>query len=202
MNSPTELLDARTMLAGLKEVVKRALWTLAAIRDPDARFRYQGTAWGFDVVQTMQEAYGYSKPRVRSFAPSPEDVSQMEIVAVWLAWIRRTGGENDLRRIIGWAMAVPTWRLAQREACSEKTILNRIDRSLNSILKEFGNMDAGVERIEEKRVFAGCSFNLERPSIWDAVADPSKVYVAGVGWMKNGKKWRDGQERASRKEFT
>jgi hypothetical protein len=217
MSDPKD--DARKLLAGLRDVVKKAIWTLVALRDPDRQYMGGGTAWLLPVVRQWDE-YNSSAPRVRQFNPTPADVSHMEIVAVWLAWLRREESESALRRIWAWALAVPTWKIAQREGCSEKTVLNRVDRSLNAILKHFGATDAEIEAIEEKvgtgrksasprqgRVGdGGPAFMSERPLMDDTLAGVrlrvlDLIYVDGVGLMKGGKRHRDGSEAVDRKKI-
>ncbi|MBV9135821.1 MAG: hypothetical protein JO357_02075, partial [Hyphomicrobiales bacterium] len=142
-------IDPKSMLASLREVVRRAWQTLSVLRDPDLHFFRRG-GWLFSVIHDMNQAYGYSSAQARGFQPSPEDVSRMEIVMGWMAWLRRLEGELALKRIIGWSMGVPLWQIARREGCSERTITNRIDRSLNAVLKTFGAMDSEPPVIEEK----------------------------------------------------
>jgi Domain of unknown function (DUF6362) len=126
-------IDPKTMLASLREVVRRAWKTLAALRDPDLHYFRRG-GWLFSVVNEVNQAYGYSSAQARSFRPTSLDVSRMEIVMGWMAWLRRTEGDIAIRRLIGWSLGVPLWQMARRENCSERTITNRIDRSLNAIL--------------------------------------------------------------------
>jgi hypothetical protein len=126
----------------------------------------------------------------------------MEIVMTWMAWLRRREGEIALRRIIGWSMSVPVWQLAKREKCSERTIMNRIDRSLNAVLKEFLAMDADPDVVEESRPdteavrgFAAASTAvLDHP---DGIT-PGKVWIHGIGWMFRGKPWDRGDRLAEK----
>src|SRR3990167_6073221 len=119
----------------MREIIRRAVMTLAALRDPDRRFM----GWSrlpVHVVHDIQEAYGYSSASVRGFSPSPQEVDQMEIVLPWLAWLRQSEGDLACRRILGWAMGAALWRLGQREKCSDRTVTNRIDRSIAAIIKD------------------------------------------------------------------
>lgn len=195
--------EPKAMLAALREAVRRAILTLAALRDPDARFLAVRSGWSIETVRAVEESYGYSKPRVRGFRPTPADISQMEIVAGWLAWLRREQGDYALRRIIGWAMAVPLWRLGERESCSERTIVNRIDRSMNAILKEFGDIDAEVEVIEEQKPATPHAFSTPVQGHVTAGVrkQKGKVYIAGIGIMKDGRVWRNGTERLDERKI-
>ena len=194
--------DPKQVLQALKEAVRRAWQTLAQVRDPDARFFVQGGAWPLPIVNDVNEAYGYSSPKAREFRPRAEDVSRMEIVMAWMAWLRRKEGEIALRRIIGWSMSVPVWQLAKREKCSERTIMNRIDRSLNAVLKEFLAMDADPDLVEEARPDLGAvrGFAAAATAVLDHPdgVRPGKVWIHGIGWMFKGKPWDRG-ERLSEK---
>lgn len=67
--------------------VLRALKTLRAVEDPDAKIlcQFDGRAVSWpDVVRSEQEGYGYDLPRVRMFKPSPRDVSRMLDDLSWL----------------------------------------------------------------------------------------------------------------------
>ena len=193
-------IDPKTMLASLREVVRRAWQTLSVLRDPDLHFFRRG-GWLFSVVHDMNQAYGYSSTQARGFQPTPEDVSRMEIVMGWMAWLRRAEGELALKRIIGWSMGVPLWQMARREGCSERTITNRIDRSLNAVLKTFGDMDAEPPVIEEKarhdpRMRAHLS---ERPTeLQEGTLQPGKLWIDGIGWMFKGRPWDDGHALAEK----
>jgi len=186
------------MLASLREVVRRAWQTLAVLRDPDLHFFRRG-GWLFSVVHDADQAYGYSSAQTRAFQPTNEDVSRMEIVMRWMAWLRRTEGELALKRIIGWSMGVPLWRMARRESCSERTITNRIDRSLNAVLKAFGDMDAAPAVIEEPQHHGPRlrGHVAERPTGMQAgMLEPGKVWIDGIGWMFKGRPWDDGHALA------
>ncbi|MFI5014519.1 MAG: DUF6362 family protein [Hyphomicrobiales bacterium] len=192
------VLEAKTMLAALREVVRRAWQTLAVLRDPDLHYFRRG-GWLFSVVHDVNEAYGYSSAQARGFRPTHEDVSRMETVMGWMAWLRRAEGELALKRIIGWSMGVPLWQMARRENCSERTIANRIDRSLNGVLKAFGGLDAEPPMIEEKpRNGAAMRAHVtEKPTAMEAgTLQPGKLWIDGIGWMFKGLPWDDGHRLA------
>lgn len=180
---PADLLNA------MKEIVRIAVVTLAAMRDPDRR--YLGYAQlPQNVVHDIHEAYGYSSTKVREFIPSAFHISQMEVILPWLAWVRREEGETAIRRIIGWSMGVAGWRLGQREACSERTVYNRIDRSVCAIIRKFAGVDVGVERVEEPYKGAEYAMVFERATSTDEPVVIRKVYVGGLGMVKGGKRLR------------
>jgi hypothetical protein len=183
------------LLAALRELIRYAVMTLAAVRDPDARY----LGWSklpANIVHDVQEAYGYSTPWVRSFRPSPRDIEQMEIILPWLAWVRREEGETAIRRIFGWAMGAALWRLGQREQCSDATIVNRINRSVSAIILKFAGVDVPVCPIDEPYKGAVYAMIFEKPPGPHGEAEIliKKVYVADRGFWKNGKRLRNGQE--------
>lgn len=186
---PAELLEA------MREIVRVAIITLAALRDPDHRFMGYASL-PQNVVHDVREAYGYSSATVREFIPSAFHISQMEVVLPWLAWIRREEGERAIRRIIGWAMGASIWRLGYREQCSERTIHNRIDRSVCAIIRKFAGADLDVERVDEPYKGASYAMVFDRPTGTDAPVLIQKVYVGGMGMMKNGKRLRTAIEAA------
>src|SRR5690242_5888430 len=141
--------QAAEAFLAIKNIVRRAIMTLLTLRDPDRKYQYRSSSWLLPVVNTAQEAYGYIR---YGFEPTPHDISQMDVVATWLAWLKRTEGEDAVRRIISWTLGVPTWRLAARERCSDRTIRNRIDRSIAAMIREFAAVDVSVEILEGAKV--------------------------------------------------
>src|SRR5688500_458250 len=79
---------AADALAVLKEIVRRAIVTLWTLKDPDRKYlAHRPSNWLLSVVRERSESYGWS---TYGFEPTAHDISQMEIVAGWLAWLRRT----------------------------------------------------------------------------------------------------------------
>jgi len=182
------------LLLTVREILRNALMTMAAARDPDKR--YQGwRSSGLEPVHSIQEAYGYASASVRAFTPSAAEISQAERVAPWLAWLRRDLGDDALRRITAWALGVPAWRLAQREDCSERQVMRRIDRSVAAVIAHFLGDTITVEYLDEpaktQPTFA-LSFAPDRTT--DATSTvPMKIYVGGRGMWRNGRWLRGGQ---------
>jgi hypothetical protein len=189
------------LLIAMREIVRYAVMTLNALRDPDARY----LGWSRlpqPLIRDVAEAYGYSSAAVRRFHPTPQEVAQMEVVLPWLAWLRREEGEVAVRRILAWALGVTLWRLGQREDCSDRTILNRIDRSVAKIIRRFAGPDIPVEIIEEP--FKGAVYAM----IWEKSPGPvmgevtlMRIYVGGKGMWKAGRWLRNGTEKLDRKKF-
>jgi hypothetical protein len=186
------------LLAAVREILRRAVMTLAAMRDPDRRFLGL-QQMPQHVVHDVQQAYGYSSTAVREFIPSAYEIEQADVVLPWLAWLRRQHGDKECRRFIGWAMGAPIWRLAKREGCSDRTINNRIDRSVSLMIAEFVGAEIEVERIEEPYRDAPFALVFERPEQFGAPVKISKVYVGGIGFVKGGKRLRTAQETVSEK---
>jgi hypothetical protein len=181
------------LIGAVREIVRYALMTLNALRDPDKR--YQGWArLPMHVVHDTREAYGYASPAVRRFHPTPRDIDQMEVVVPWLAWLRREHGECAVRRVIGWSLGLPLWRIGQREGCSDRTVSNRIDRSICAIIQQFVGVDLPVERIEEP--YRGQVYAM----VWEYPQGPvsgevklMKIYIGGRGLWQAGKGFLDGR---------
>jgi hypothetical protein len=186
------------VLQAVREIIRYAILTLNAVRDPDARYR----GWSqlpVTIVRDVADAYGYSTPWVRKFSPTARDVSQMEIVLPWLAWLRREEGQDSIRRIIAWSLGVSLWRLAQREEVSEATISNRIDRSVAKIIQQWVGANIPVERIEEP--YQGQTYAM----IWEKSPGPvtgqirhMRIYIGGKGLWRRGRFLRDNEHKIQR----
>jgi hypothetical protein len=129
----------RAALAAVRDLLRRAVLTLAALPDPDGRFLAARTTWWPEVVRDVHEAYGYAPPRVRRFAPTPHDVSVCLEVLGFLAWHRRAHGDNQVRLFLAWALGTPKWLLGQRIGRSEDTVMRRIDELAIAIANEFAH---------------------------------------------------------------
>jgi hypothetical protein len=96
------------------------------------------------------------------------DISHMEIVMEWLAWLRREEGDLALRRVIGWARGTPLYVLAHRERRCTRTIENRIDRSMAAILSEFLAVRIAIPVVDEApAVLPRITSFTDRPSAAD-----------------------------------
>jgi hypothetical protein len=187
------------LLGALKEAIKQAVAVMMALDDPDYRFRGSlRSTWSIATVEDPGLAYAYNEIRTPKIAPSPK------IVDSWLVWLRAEEGKRSQHRVFHWARGVPTWMQAQREACTERTIHNRIDRSMAAILREFLDEEATVERIEEPAVLPVRHYH----AAWEATTGGAgvresfgKVYIDGIGYMKDGRRLRDGREKADDKRL-
>jgi hypothetical protein len=128
----------------------------------------------------------------------PRDITRAEIVDSWLVWLRAEEGKRALHRVFHWARGVPLWVQAQREHCSERTIVNRIDRSMAAILREFLDVETDVAPIEEAAALPVRHYH----AAWQATTGDAgvresfgKVWIDGIGYMRDGRRLRDGREK-------
>lgn len=190
-------MNNRDMLRALREAVRQAILVMDALGSNDARFLAMGSAWaGTGDDPTL--AYGYGETRIR-ITPSAKEISQAETVAGWLSWLGANHGAGDVVRIQRWASGMPVWQIADREGCSDRTVNNRIDRSLVLILAEFGDIDVALETIEEP---LGKPYGLgfaapDAVSCIPGVLTGAKVFIGGLGWMRKRQddpRWRTHQD--------
>ena len=187
-------INAKAQLSALKDEVKKAWHTAALLPDIAKRFRgHLCGAWLFPIVRE----WGDYKETWLKEVPTPEDISIMEVVMEWMVWLRlQPNGDVALKRIIGWAVGVPWHVLAARERRSERTIQNRIDRSLAAILKEFMATSVDIESIDEPELSPGRMRGFMAPLEDGESHEPpaevmqGKVFIAGIGFMFRGKKYR------------
>ena len=196
---PSDEQIAAECFAAVKEIVRRAIITLWTLKDPDRKYlTARSSSWLLSVVRERSESYGWA---TYGFEPTPHDISQMEIVAGWLAWLRRTEGEQALRRLIAWTLGVQTWRIGRREGCSEQTVRNRMDRSVAAIIRQFAAADLSVEVVEDLKVTKPYSMVTEPSSVTDAPVTLRKVYIYDKGMFLGSKRLRDGREKAEKFEI-
>jgi hypothetical protein len=192
-------------LNALKQTIRHGVLVMLAMDDIDRRFRGPlRSTWSIATVDDPGLAYAYNEIRTPKIAPTPRDITRAEIVDSWLVWLRAEEGKRAVHRVFHWARGVPLWVQAQRESCSERTIVNRIDRSMAAILREFLDEEMTVERIEEPA---------EKPvrhyhSPFEATTGDTgtreafgKVYIDGIGFMKDGRRLRDGREKADARKL-
>lgn len=195
----TQLADeasARDALGVMKVLVRRAIVTLWTLKDPDRRYLNPNmSGWLLSTVRERSESYGWA---AYGFEPTPHDISQMEIIAGWLAWLRRTEGEQSIRRLIAWTLGAQTWKIGMREKCSEQTIRNRIDRSIAAIMRQFTGADFSVEIVEDPKITKPYSMVTEPNKIMDQPVILRKVYIYDKGFYRGSERVRDGREKADK----
>jgi hypothetical protein len=191
--------SSRVVLTALKVVIRNGVLVMQALADPDYKYRRPLTStWRISAPDDPNTAYAYTELKLR-IVPSPRDITRAEIVDSWLVWLRATEGKRSAHRIFHWARGAPQWLQAQREHCSERTIANRIDRSMAAILNEFFCAEADVEHVNEPADEPVRSFHGEHTSdVTGAIEKHGKVFIDGVGFMKDGRRLRDGREKADK----
>lgn len=192
--------DARQRFEETKAKVRAAWVVFARIPDLDARFRrgLRG-GWIFPIVRDAGESYGWNPPWLRPVA-SPKEMTEMETVLEWMAWLRRQTGEGDLaiRRIMRWATGTPTMAIAAGEGCTAHTIRNRIDCGIAKVMREFEGVAFVVAADPAPEDFPGrrahdVILSKKPPVISDAPDSllPGKVYIDqdGFGLMFHGARY-------------
>jgi hypothetical protein len=192
------------LLGALKQAVRDGILVMLALPDlHDPKRHHLRSVW-LPVADDPGLAYAYTEVKTPRIVPSPKDITRAEIVDSWLVWLRAEEGKRAVHRVFHWSRGVPVWQLAQREACTERTIHNRIDRSMAAILREFLDEEMEVEPIEERAALPVRHYH----AAWEATTgeagerqDFGKVYIDGIGYMKDGRRLRDGREKADAKRL-
>jgi hypothetical protein len=192
------------MLGALKVAIRHAILVMLALPDAHDPHRFQLRSIWVPVTDDPQAAYAYTEVKTPRIVPSPRDISRAEIVDSWLVWLRAAEGRRALYRIVAWSKGAPLWLLAQQERCSDRTIANRIDRSMAAILAEFLDTEMTVEPIEEPPRMPVRHYH----AAWEATTGDAgvrerfgKVWIDGIGMMRDGRRLRDGREKADDKRL-
>jgi hypothetical protein len=191
--------SSRVMLAALKAAIRNGVLVMQALDDPDYKYRRPLTStWRISAPDDPNTAYAYTELRLR-FVPSPRDITRAEIVDSWLVWLHSTEGKRGTHRVFHWARGAPQWLQAQRECCSEGTIANRIDRSMAKILDEFLETEIEVGHVEEPAEQPTHAFHGKHTSdVTGTIGGHAKVFIDGVGYMRDGRRLRDGREKVDK----
>jgi len=188
----------------LKGVIKRAIIVLDALGDSEMRFLALGRAWNEEEKVARWDAVdrsviAFNQPNYVKEVPTSREIAQAEIVEGWLIWLARQEGREAIPRLVAWAHEDPLWRIGDREKVSERVIRYRIDKSVAAILEKFslGHLDAEIQEPKPESRSIGTVFRSERPTANDNAntAVIKKVYIAGIGFMRNGHRVRDGREK-------
>lgn len=132
-------------VAAVRELLRRSLLTLAAIPDPDVRFRAgPKTAWPA-YVRESRDAYASAPPKIRAFTPSQRDIGVFMEALEWLAWYRRQNhrADENVRLFTAWVFGAPIWMLQQRIStnrrapASKQTVYDRLDRVVEAVIEAF-----------------------------------------------------------------
>ena len=60
-----------------------------------------------------------------------------EAALLWIAWLRRTEGDQAAKRLLAWVVGTSLTVIAWHERIGERTIQNRIDASPDAMRREF-----------------------------------------------------------------
>jgi hypothetical protein len=128
----------------VRELLRRAILTLAALPDPDLRFRLGPRCAWPPIVQAVHDAYAAAPPTVRIFQPTAADISRWDTVFDWLRWYAREHDPQNVRlfkaRIFGKSiMELQQLCMTERgqPAKSRTTIYAKLDHVVNTIAIKF-----------------------------------------------------------------
>jgi hypothetical protein len=120
------------------EQIERAVRTLRKL--PPVAVKSRFCNWP-DIVQNFMDAYGYSDPIPPKIVPTARQLTQMDEVIRWLAWLSRFGEEYP--RIVWSRAAGASWRgIAGRVGLSPPTCKERFRVGVYAI----------VYAIEDKKI--------------------------------------------------
>jgi hypothetical protein len=69
---------------------------------------------------------------------------QAEAVMLWIAWLKRTEGDQAAKRLLAWAIGTSLTIIAYHERIGERTVQNRIYRSLDAMRRELSGHEWGA----------------------------------------------------------
>ena len=123
----------------VRELLRRAILTLCAIPDPDARYRRNPqTAWP-GILQDPYHAYGAAPPRYRHFHPTAADLSRYLPVLDWLLWYEHVSSHGREAVSLFWARTHGSawWPLEQRFRKCRTTLYNRVEAMIGAIATRY-----------------------------------------------------------------
>jgi hypothetical protein len=134
------------MIARVRELLRRAILTLAVVPDPDLRYRLGPRGNWPSIVRDARDAYGYAPPKMRAYHPTPEDQSRYLDVLAWLRWYEAEypiAGPETVRIFIAWTFGAAMWQLQVRCSTNRRmpatpvTVRRRIDGMARTIAGRF-----------------------------------------------------------------
>lgn len=143
-----------TDIGTVRELLRRAILTLAALPDPDIRFRLGPRCAWPSIVQAARDAYGAAPPKLRTFQPTPTDQSRCLDVLAWLRWYELACGPETVRLFTAWAFGRPMWFLQERcttnrrQPATPQTVRARLDGLVRTIANRLQE-DALRQAIDE-----------------------------------------------------
>lgn len=190
-------ITSKQAIIAVREVVRSAILTFHSLPDPQRQFYYQGATWADDYV----DDYGKEYTPIW-YTPSAHEIDQAMIVLPWLKYLGEQEGRKSVLRLIAWCHGISTILQAKREGCSIKTLMNRIDRSVATIIAKFFGKTCTVQVIDEpfKETPFAVPLDFEQRAAEFGASGPPRimtVYVHGKGLMRNGKLWNNGHDKIS-----
>ena len=185
------------MLGALKAAIRHAILVMLALPNGHDPRRYQLRSIWLPVTDDPGLAYAYTEVKTPRIVPSAKDIT----------------ARRDRRQLAGVAargrgqacgasrLPLGAWRSDLDAGAAEncRTIHNRIDRSTAAILREFLDEEMTVDPIEERAALPIRHYH----AAWEATTGEAgggrhfgKVYIDGIGMMKDGRRLRDGREKA------
>jgi hypothetical protein len=149
--------DISPDVAKVRELLRRAILTLAVVPDPDLRYRLGPKGCWPSIVREARDAYGYAPPKMRAYHPTPEDQSRYLDVLAWLRWYEAEfpeSGPQTVKLFIAWTFGTAMWQLQQRcktnrrHPATPQTVRARMDGLVRAIAKRF-NEDVLLAAIDE-----------------------------------------------------
>jgi hypothetical protein len=122
----------------VETLVERAVLTLLALPNKEKRALSKcGGAWP-EVVRSVEEAYGYTPPRVRRFHPTAKDMTNLLTVWAWLAWLKRKS-DSDYRLVVAVALSTQWHVLVVKYGVNERTVRRWHDAAICQLAGQFGD---------------------------------------------------------------
>jgi hypothetical protein len=133
-------------------LVRRAILTLAAVPDPDRKFRRRSPASSlprpiytqeeiqaqFDHAARLAASRGEMSTRAARFSPTPRDLDRYLEVWQWIVWLlQQRNGDRDVRILIARAHGAQWWRLGQRYHRGEDAIRRWEKAAIAAITEKF-----------------------------------------------------------------
>jgi hypothetical protein len=105
------------------EQIERATRTIKKLPRVGVKSRFCN--WP-DVVQNFMDAYGYTDPTPPKIVPTARQLSQLDAVIRWMAWLSQFGEDAEYTRIIWYRAENRSWRsIAGRVGLAPNTCRER-----------------------------------------------------------------------------
>lgn len=176
-----------------REIIRRGVQTIRAYDDKEAKYLAGGRNWA-TILDDPNLAYGYNSTSFH-YKPTAQEIDQSFEVWDWLKWLEQVHGKRDFQRVMAWASGISVSLIAKRENCSEKTVMNRIDRSVAVIANKFAGGNLKVFVVDEPYRETDFAFVIEKPKFGGKPDKIKRVFVYSQGYFLNGKKWNDGRRK-------